>query len=131
MNNNPRISLNDSLQDIIIKMAEGNPGALTVMLKLFEQEPLIDPDSVWQGAGTIISLDDMGVYGSNIWILYKDVCGESIPNVICLIRARQLGFISESEILGNIATCRLMDLSKIIPQVKERLPKFNMEAKQQ
>lgn len=66
-----RIQLTDSMIDILHKMCEGNPGGLTVMLKLYEQNPRIDPKDAFGGLGPLFHLDTLGIYGSAIWVLYK------------------------------------------------------------
>ena len=89
-----RIELSDSVQSAIIKMAEGNPGAVRVLCELFKWSPTIDPQSALGGLGPILSLDTEGIYGSQIWVLYKDVCGQSILNVLALLRAKQMGVLT-------------------------------------
>jgi hypothetical protein len=51
------------------RMAEGNPGAATVVGQLLE-----DP----VGLVDLCHLDDMGLYGPDIWISYWDVCKQDI-----------------------------------------------------
>lgn len=67
-----KIELTDSMRDITIKMAEGNPGGLTVMMDLVEHL------GVEKGMLRILSLDDMNIRGSQIWVGYKDHCGSDI-----------------------------------------------------
>lgn len=65
-----RITLDMSIQDMVISMVEGNPGALRVCMDLIKVSPL--------GPLTLGHLDDMGIYGSDIWVCYKDICKEDI-----------------------------------------------------
>lgn len=44
-----RIDLADTLKDMIVKCAEGNPGALTVLCRIVEEHAAIDPDSALPG----------------------------------------------------------------------------------
>lgn len=53
--------------DVIVKMAEGNPGATVVMAEMLKA----DPDNLM----LILSLDDMNIRGSQIWVGHKDYCG--------------------------------------------------------
>lgn len=66
-----RLNLNMSPRDCIVKMCDGNPGALNVMINLLKN---------YDAAGVVdlFILDEDEIYGSNIWILYKDICGEDI-----------------------------------------------------
>lgn len=61
--------LNMSILEIMSALSEGNPGALRVLMALFSD-----------GAGflDVLGCDSKRLYGSRIWMLYKDVCGESI-----------------------------------------------------
>jgi len=74
-----KIKLKDSLEDIMFKMSEGNPGALKVLTKILVIDGLI----------SILVLDDMGIYGSKIWVGYKDHCGMDINKYIELIKKRE------------------------------------------
>lgn len=67
-----KINLNDTMKDITIKMAEGNPGGLNFMMALVEHL------GVEKGVLRILSLDDMNIRGSQIWVGYKDHCGSDI-----------------------------------------------------
>ncbi|MFA5071158.1 MAG: hypothetical protein WC511_02195 [Candidatus Pacearchaeota archaeon] len=90
--------MKDNLITLLSKMAEGNPGAITVLMLLFRDEPRIDPMCAFIGLGAILHLDSMELYGSNIWILYKDICGESIEKVIGVLRLVQCGKFSEEKL---------------------------------
>ena len=46
---NERIQLNDSVSDVFVKLAEGNPGALTAMMQMFNAVPTVDPDDIFGG----------------------------------------------------------------------------------
>ncbi len=120
-----RLELTDSIMDVVIKMVEGNPGAISVCTQLLKENKEIDPDSALGEMGSIFSLDGLGIYGSRIWMLYKDVCGEDITKTIGLLRANQLGFISET-ILNHAIDNRGdgVDLDNLMEQVKEKLPNF-------
>lgn len=66
-----RITLGGSVQDLILIMGEGIPGALRVLLDIIT-------DDSESGLMTILGLDDMNIRGSQIWIGYKDFCGEDL-----------------------------------------------------
>lgn len=134
MNNNPRIGLGDGGLSAVMKLSEGNPGAITVMAKLMQEEARIDPDHFMtlSGLAYIMTLDTFGIYGSNIWGFYKDVCQENVANMIAVMRACQLGKIRESEIhqaiqdsYSNKLTGKLQE---IMSMVQEELPNFNKQA---
>jgi hypothetical protein len=121
-----KIKLTDNLADIFFKLSEGNPGALNVLVTIVKDED-IDPDDFLGPLGTLLSFDTHQIYGSNIWILYKDICGESIVKTVAVLRACQLGFIAEEVIHQAInihSAIGILDPDNLYQQVKKRLPRF-------
>lgn len=119
------IKLDDTIGDIIAKMSAGNPGAITVLMQVFEEAPNIDPQDWVGGLGPILNMDNHGIYGPDIWILYKDVCGSNITNLVAVLRSLQLGMTSEKRLLDAIKAKRTIDVSAILKAVMERLTSFN------
>lgn len=76
-----KIDLQDSVKDIIMKMCEGNPGGLNVMMAMLEKNHL---DAVM----LFLSLDDMNIRGSQIWVGFKDHCGQDLDTFIKAIEDR-------------------------------------------
>lgn len=68
-----KIEFADTTQSAIVKMAEGNPGALTAMVGLLQLDKEAAPDG---GIVAILHLDDEGIYESRIWMGFKDYCGQ-------------------------------------------------------
>lgn len=123
-----RIGLHDNAQDVFIKLCEGNPGGLTVCAEIYKQGATIDPDGAMGGLGALLGLDTLGIYGSRIWMLYKDVCGQSIPKTLSTLRAHQLGFITESELIHAIDNYGAgINVDELYNQVQERLPNFDQK----
>lgn len=126
----PRLDLSDNLQDAIIKFADGNPGAINALLILCTQSPSIDPDSAFGPFSPLMSLDNLDVYGSDVYILLKDVCGNSPAAVLALLRAHQLGFVTEATIKQMIADGQYRRspapgvIDEYMKQVRIRLPNF-------
>lgn len=120
-----RLKLEDTPLDILTKLSEGNPGAFTVCMKILAEGGKIDPDDIFGGLGALMQLDTHGIYGSRIWMLYKDVCGENLVNTLAVLRACQLGYLSESVMLH--ATDNGGDgvnVPELVDTVKKRLPRF-------
>lgn len=95
---NTRISLEDTEMSAVMKLAEGNPGALTVCVRLLKEAGDIDTDSFLGGLGALLSLDTEQVYGPAIWMLYKDVCKESLWKTVAVLRSCQLGILSNASL---------------------------------
>lgn len=111
-------------------MAEGNPGAITTLIQIMKEGERIDPDNAFGGFGSILLLDTWGIYGTDIYILWNDICDRSISKTLAVIRACQLGHFN-SNVLKD--ACHRQDRSgkSMIPvndlynKVKEDLPNFD------
>jgi hypothetical protein len=124
----PRIDIAKSMLEIMMAMGEGNPGAIQVLCKLIEQAPTIDPDSALGSLGPLCMLDNLDIYGSRIWMLYKDVCGQDINKMMAVLRACQMGFTSDRYINAAIDGDRArLDIPALLAQLKKSLPKFQVE----
>ena len=68
--------------ETFIKMGEGNPGALRVLMELNAKEPLV-----------FLGLDDMNIRGWQVWVGYKDYCKCDLDLFIKKIKERSLEMI--------------------------------------
>jgi hypothetical protein len=73
-----RIQPTDTGMVALLKVCEGNPGAITVCTHFVKLT-----DSLM----AIQTFDSLGIYGSRIWMLYKDVCKEVYGNVSAVMMA--------------------------------------------
>ena len=119
------ITLEDTMMDMVKKMSEGNPGAVSVVCQIIKTGGLIDPDDAFGGLGTILHMDTWGIRGPKIWMLYKDVCGQDLVKTIGMTRAVQLGFLP-GEILEKAINDRGrgVDVDECLKKVMEQLPRF-------
>jgi hypothetical protein len=112
-------------QDIIILLADGLPGALTVMMQILMKADVIDPDNELGPIVYLLDLDRLNIWGSRIWMLYKDVCGEDIVKTLAVLRANQLGLIADDPIHYAIDNHGLgLDADQMLMIVKNKLPQF-------
>lgn len=125
-----KIKLTDNAITASMKMADGNMGATQVIMSIIVEGSKIDPDNALGGMGVLLSLDDMEIYGSDIYVLHNDICERDLVKTVAVLRARQLGFISESTIKD--ASSRqdrsgksMIDVDDLYKKVKEYLPNFN------
>jgi hypothetical protein len=118
-----KLRLEDSIIDIIIKMSNDDSGATVILSDIIEQGERIDPymDSSFI---YIFDLDEMEIYGTDIWILYEDVCDSNVANFIALLRSRRLGYTTTEEIKEKIRNQKAFDFSKILSKIKKDLPDF-------
>lgn len=82
-----RFLINQPLGTSIYDMSEGNPGALNVLIQLIGKEDKNKSKEeaekrTIQGLIYLSTLDELEIYGSNIWICYKDICNQDINKLI-------------------------------------------------
>lgn len=120
-----KIQLTDTPQDVVMKLSDGNPGALSVCMQILFEGAEIDPDGFGGGLGALLGLDSLGIYSSRIWMLYKDVCGQDLPTTLAMLRGWQLGIIS-ADVLSHAIDNRGngLDVANVYAQVHEQLPAF-------
>jgi len=122
---NNKIGLDDTGTDVLFKLSEGNPGALRVCCEILDKASVIDPDAFGGGLFTLLSFDTLNIYGSKIWMLYKDVCKCDLISTLGLLRGWQFGILTETALKHAIDNYGDgIDVQSIVNQVKERLPAF-------
>lgn len=94
-NTNTRIIDGMTLQEILITMSEGNPGALTCMIQMLNSD--------LRNFSDILLFDKMGIYGSQIYIVWNDCCNRDMRKFKETIQAFREGKFTEEEIQKNLA----------------------------
>lgn len=84
--------------ELVKVVSQGNPGALTAMGELYINAEKIDPDHKDGKYAPVLMLGRFKLRGGKIWQLYKNVCGESPHRMMVLLRATQLGYITQAEL---------------------------------
>lgn len=92
-----KLTLQDSALQIMITMAEGNPGAVTALTEIVQNSQDIDPQAAMGPYGLILQFDDAGIYGTDIYVLWSDKCGRDVRRLIMWGRAVQLGLFSREK----------------------------------
>lgn len=131
-----RIDLNMNLMDAIIAIADGNPGAISAMVGLVKDVERVDPDNALGPFGPLLLLDSFRIYGSSIWLLYKDICGQDLTRMLGLLRAVQLGIATRSELSKGIEAARMGAehrltgdrVDELLQKVRDQLPAFAKES---
>ncbi len=123
-----KINGSETVQEMLLKLVEGNPGAIRVCMEIYTGSAKIDPDCM--PLLHLLAFDDLGIYGSRIWMLYKDVCKHDLTHTIGMLRAQQLGFITREELNHAIDNYGAgLDVGAVLAQVRERLPAFKQAEK--
>ena len=98
-----KIKLEDSMMDIIVKMSEGNPGALTCLMSIMDKKD-------WFGGANslvyILTFDTLGLYGSELYMLWNDCCDRNLEKLELVLRNYQMGKLSNTEIHKNLSQGR-------------------------
>lgn len=116
--------------ELITKMSDGNPGAATVLMEMVSKGRFVDPQSLHLGFGGVFTLDTLGIYGTDIYVLWSDICGKQLNKTLAVLRAHQLGLFDGDTIKD---ACSRQDYSgrNMIPveelylKVKEQLTDFD------
>jgi|688.fasta_scaffold862995_2 hypothetical protein len=119
-----RITLQDTFMSAAIKVAEGNPGAITAILELCKLSPSVDPESWSRNFAPLFSLDTHRIYGSNVWRLYKDAHDCSALKTLTTLRCIQMGIITEREVFAAMSRERKLDHDDLLKRLQEKLPSF-------
>jgi hypothetical protein len=121
-----RININGmNIEDVILSLSDGNPGAMTVLIDSYKEMPSIDPDDAFGPLGFMLHLDHLEIYGENIWKMYKDLCQEDLTTTIAMARACQLGILRSESLMAAIMDPMLeLNTRKIVKKVRDRLPNF-------
>ena len=101
-----RLKPTDTLGDVIAIIANGNPGAMSVInqiIKKNEKELYV----------YLLQLDSYGIYGNDLWMLYKDVCGGDVDKTMGCIKHTWMGLISEEKLKAAIRGDETINLDDI------------------
>lgn len=93
-----RLKMTDSTMDIVIKMSDGNPGAMSTVMELLQE---VNKDI--RNIGVILFLDSpLELYGSQLYQLWNDCCGRDIQKVIKIVNLCAKGEITKDEFLRHV-----------------------------
>lgn len=124
-----RITLEDTAADSIVKMSDGNLGAAAVLVDIWKRGSEVDPQMFMGGMGIIMLLDTYEIYGTDIYVLWNDICKRDLIKTIAVIRSCQLGQLSQT-ILKDACSrqgysgAELIDVESCLLNVQAALPDF-------
>lgn len=126
-----RIKLTDTTMDVVVKMSDGNPGAMNAIVGLLKPENAnIDPDDIMGSLGSILKLDSFGIYGTDIYVLFSDICNRNIAKFIAVIRATDMGLFSRDTLKDashrqDYSGRKMIPVDDLYKKIKESLPDFD------
>lgn len=83
------------------RLADGCETARAICSRLYFEAPLYD-NRANRGLATLFTLDEEHIYGYDIRVLYKDICGESIERMVKVLRAQEAGIIKPKALYNDI-----------------------------
>lgn len=75
------IHWDDSLREVLLKMAEDEPGALRVLLKILGKRG-------YGGLSLLLQMDDMNIRGKQIWVGYRYHCDADLDRFVECVQER-------------------------------------------
>lgn len=125
-----RLTPSMTLIEASVALVDGNPGAATAVAALvLAARDGIDPGQPFGAHGPLFALDELELYGSDIWVLYKDVCGMDAVKFMALLRGWRLGVVRKEQLVAaSLGMTPLgvapLNPSHVLEQVKAQLPRF-------
>lgn len=74
----------DNLTSVVAKLSEGNPGAMNACCLLIKEGGSVYPYG--NSFEYIKDLDDLGIYGTDIYVLWSDICQRDLAKMIAMLR---------------------------------------------
>ncbi len=129
-----RISLYDSIEHIIIAMSQGNPGAMNVLLQMFAPDtPGVNFFPFSERVLCVMFLDEIGIYGTDIYVLYNDICDRDILKAFAVIKATQEGDFPSATLKDachrqDYSGREMVPVNDLLATIKERYPGLGRES---
>lgn len=79
-----RITMFDDLTSAVTKLCNGNPGAINACCVLIKEGAHIYPYT--DGCEYLMTLDSIGIYGTDIYVLWSDICQRDLEKMIQMLR---------------------------------------------
>ncbi len=120
----------DNLIKCITLLSDCNPGAIRCIGELLRITLKIKLALPFNGAFVLQLLDKNGIYGTDIYILYNDICNKDCFKVLALLSAVEIGYL-DPIVLADACSRQdysgknLIDTDQVVRAVKTALPDFN------
>jgi len=125
------LALSGKIMEAVVALVEGNPGATRVIVEMMNRYESIDPLCAFGKLEPIFSFAEYMIRGPQIWMLFKDVCGESIEKTIFLLRAVQLGELGLTELKAAIENHgQGIDVDALCTKIKDILKEAQKKEKE-
>lgn len=125
-----KIGLHDNAISSVAKMSNGNPGAMNAMMEILTKAPKIDPKDFMGGLSAILLMDTFEIYGSDIYVLYSDICERNVAKMLAVLRATQFGMfdqrlLKEACSRQDYSGRKMVPVGELYEKVKDKMPEFD------
>lgn len=79
-----RITMIDDAKSALIKICEGNPGAINACCCIIKEGIKVFPYA--DGWTYILALDTLEIYGTDIYVLWSDICQRDTQKMIAALK---------------------------------------------
>ncbi len=86
-----RVTELDTILEVVKKLAEGNPGAMTTLAICIKEDE-------GQARVGMLLLDSLEIYGSAIYVLFNDKCDRNAAKFLLLLKATYQGCFSPDQL---------------------------------
>jgi len=83
-----RITILDDAKSALVKICEGNPGAINACCCMIKEGAVVYP--YVDGWEYIILLDTLEIYGSDIYVLWSDICQRDTQKMIAALKVAKI-----------------------------------------
>ncbi len=124
-----RILKRDSLKESVIKLVEGNPGALQCLIQLLKEEDKVADNFPFGYAGVLLTLDTWEIYGTDIYVLWNDICDRDCCKFLACLRATRLGIVTPNVLKDachrqDYSGSNLVNSLALLEKVRQKIPSF-------
>lgn len=126
-----KLTLETTFPQAVALLCEGNPGAMSALMQMCDAD--CDRDSAFASLTPFLNLDSFEIYGSDIYILFNDICDRDAVLSCAVLRAVQLGLFDRETLKDACARQdrsgkAIVNAPELLAKVKERLPNFGANA---
>ena len=120
----------DSIIQCITKLADGNPGAASCLCRLLEITFENPHNLPINGANMLLLLDRWGIYGTDIYVLWNDICDGDFVKVLELLSATYLNLLNPSVLVDACSRQdrsgkSLINIDQVVRNTKTFFPYFD------
>lgn len=110
-------------------LADGNPGAIRCMGELLQITMKSQFYLPFSGVRVLQLLDKYGIYGTDIYVLYNDICDRDCFKVLALLSAVEIGYLHPAVLCEacsrqDYSGKNLIDIDNIVRYIRSVFPYF-------